>query len=176
NSEQRPPLTTPKTLFLHLHLPKPDQVTGQQLSKTYRSLRNLLKASGTSRSFIMQCCHQSLRILSPPPGRESASDNARFLGFRRSSASFDYCILTNLALSGGARKLLNNVKLRRNKISNFRSLFRATSSYSEFRGMDPARIKVVGIGGGGNNAVNRMIASGLQGVEFYAINTDAQAL
>ncbi|XP_002985903.2 cell division protein FtsZ homolog 1, chloroplastic [Selaginella moellendorffii] len=43
-------------------------------------------------------------------------------------------------------------------------------------GMDSARIKVVGIGGGGNNAVNRMIGSGLQGVDFWAINTDAQAL
>ena len=39
-----------------------------------------------------------------------------------------------------------------------------------------ARIKVLGIGGGGSNAVNRMIAEGLQGVEFVAINTDAQAL
>ena len=39
-----------------------------------------------------------------------------------------------------------------------------------------ARIKVVGAGGGGSNAVNRMIAEGIQGVEFVAINTDAQAL
>ena len=39
-----------------------------------------------------------------------------------------------------------------------------------------ASIKVVGIGGGGSNAVNRMIAAGLQGVDFCAINTDAQAL
>ncbi|MBS5165017.1 MAG: cell division protein FtsZ [Butyricicoccus pullicaecorum] len=37
-------------------------------------------------------------------------------------------------------------------------------------------IKVVGIGGGGNNAVNRMISNGIQGVEFIAINTDKQAL
>lgn len=37
-------------------------------------------------------------------------------------------------------------------------------------------IKVVGVGGGGTNAVNRMIASGLQGVEFIAINTDQQSL
>ncbi|XP_010913967.1 cell division protein FtsZ homolog 1, chloroplastic [Elaeis guineensis] len=49
-------------------------------------------------------------------------------------------------------------------------------SYSSFAPVDSARIKVVGVGGGGNNAVNRMIGSGLQGVEFYAINTDAQAL
>jgi cell division protein FtsZ len=39
-----------------------------------------------------------------------------------------------------------------------------------------AQIKVVGVGGGGTNAVNRMIAEGLQGVEFVAVNTDAQAL
>ncbi|WP_223590569.1 cell division protein FtsZ [Neobacillus bataviensis] len=39
-----------------------------------------------------------------------------------------------------------------------------------------ARIKVIGVGGGGNNAVNRMIEAGVQGVEFIAVNTDAQAL
>ncbi|MGH2406124.1 MAG: cell division protein FtsZ, partial [bacterium] len=39
-----------------------------------------------------------------------------------------------------------------------------------------AAIKVVGVGGGGSNAVNRMISAGLRGVEFIAINTDAQAL
>src|SRR5690349_11163508 len=39
-----------------------------------------------------------------------------------------------------------------------------------------AVIKVVGIGGGGVNAVNRMIESGLRGVEFIAVNTDAQTL
>jgi len=39
-----------------------------------------------------------------------------------------------------------------------------------------ARIKVIGVGGGGNNAVNRMIEEGVEGVEFIALNTDAQAL
>src|SRR5919109_883129 len=39
-----------------------------------------------------------------------------------------------------------------------------------------AVIKVVGIGGGGTNAVNRMVDAGLKGVEFIAVNTDAQAL
>ncbi|MGI6119124.1 MAG: cell division protein FtsZ [Desulfosporosinus sp.] len=39
-----------------------------------------------------------------------------------------------------------------------------------------AEIKVVGVGGGGNNAVNRMITAGLQGVEFVSVNTDSQAL
>lgn len=39
-----------------------------------------------------------------------------------------------------------------------------------------AQIKVIGVGGGGSNAVNRMIEAGVQGVEFIAVNTDAQAL
>ena len=43
-------------------------------------------------------------------------------------------------------------------------------------GMRGARIKVIGVGGGGGNAVNRMIQAGLEGVEFIAANTDVQAL
>ncbi len=39
-----------------------------------------------------------------------------------------------------------------------------------------AKIKVVGVGGGGTNAVNRMIQEGIQGVDFVAVNTDSQAL
>lgn len=39
-----------------------------------------------------------------------------------------------------------------------------------------ANIKVIGVGGGGNNAVNRMVESGLQGVEFIAVNTENQVL
>src|SRR5438552_409604 len=39
-----------------------------------------------------------------------------------------------------------------------------------------ARMKVIGVGGGGGNALNRMVDEGLQGVEFISVNTDAQAL
>ena len=39
-----------------------------------------------------------------------------------------------------------------------------------------AKIKVIGVGGGGNNAVNRMIASGITSAEFVAVNTDMQFL
>ena len=45
---------------------------------------------------------------------------------------------------------------------------------SEARGF--TEVKIVGVGGGGNNAVNRMIQAGVQGVEFLVVNTDAQAL
>lgn len=46
----------------------------------------------------------------------------------------------------------------------------------ESHGKNLARIKVIGVGGGGSNAVNRMISAGLTDVEFIAVNTDAQAL
>ncbi|MDY3954260.1 MAG: cell division protein FtsZ, partial [Anaerovoracaceae bacterium] len=49
----------------------------------------------------------------------------------------------------------------------------------QFDGMNDynnAQIKVIGVGGGGSNAVNRMIESGMQGVTFLAVNTDKQAL
>ena len=39
-----------------------------------------------------------------------------------------------------------------------------------------AVIKVIGVGGGGCNAVNRMIEAGLKGIQFIAVNTDKQAL
>jgi cell division protein FtsZ len=40
--------------------------------------------------------------------------------------------------------------------------------------VSPTVIKVIGVGGGGSNAVNRMIASGLRNVEFIAANSDAR--
>ena len=39
-----------------------------------------------------------------------------------------------------------------------------------------AKIKVIGVGGGGNNAVNRMIEANISGVEFIAVNTELQVL
>jgi cell division protein FtsZ len=50
-------------------------------------------------------------------------------------------------------------------------MFELETSFARF-----AAIKVIGVGGGGNNAVNRMIEAKLQGIDFIAVNTDAQAL
>ncbi|MBP9201970.1 MAG: cell division protein FtsZ, partial [Gemmatimonadales bacterium] len=46
----------------------------------------------------------------------------------------------------------------------------------EETGAQNARMKVLGVGGGGGNAVNRMIEEQLRGVEFISVNTDSQAL
>ncbi|HUV31837.1 MAG TPA: cell division protein FtsZ [Acidobacteriota bacterium] len=56
-------------------------------------------------------------------------------------------------------------------MSSAKHQFDFASGYSNH-----AKIKVVGVGGGGGNAINRMIAAELQGVDFVAINTDAQVL
>lgn len=53
----------------------------------------------------------------------------------------------------------------------------ATSRFSfDEQGQDNAKIKVIGVGGGGGNAINNMIGKGLDSVEYIALNTDAQAL
>jgi cell division protein FtsZ len=50
------------------------------------------------------------------------------------------------------------------------------SMFDEIIPSNMAKIKVIGVGGGGSNAVNRMIASDITGIEFWTMNTDAQAL
>eukprot|EP01024_Parvocaulis_polyphysoides_P074081 TRINITY_DN95562_c0_g1_i1.p1 TRINITY_DN95562_c0_g1~~TRINITY_DN95562_c0_g1_i1.p1 ORF type:complete len:401 (-),score=102.22 TRINITY_DN95562_c0_g1_i1:259-1461(-) len=56
-------------------------------------------------------------------------------------------------------------------------VYSAYSNGNQFQAVGgEARIKVIGVGGGGGNAVNRMIERELSGVEFWAVNTDAQAL
>lgn len=47
---------------------------------------------------------------------------------------------------------------------------------SSFNNYNEAKIKVIGVGGGGSNAVNRMIESAMKGVEFWIVNTDSQAM
>lgn len=51
-----------------------------------------------------------------------------------------------------------------------------SNDHNSRMGANPTNIKVIGVGGGGGNAVNRMIQSGLSGVEFWLMNTDLQVL
>jgi cell division protein FtsZ len=66
--------------------------------------------------------------------------------------------------------------MERTKPRSSKASGRATLSVRDQTGNFLAVIKVVGVGGGGTNAVNRMVDAGLTGVEFIAVNTDAQAL
>jgi cell division protein FtsZ len=73
--------------------------------------------------------------------------------------------------------------VRIHKKSSKKSVDSASTSRSRSKSMEVkpaietfAKIKVIGVGGSGNSAINRMIASGIKGVDFITINTDAQAL
>lgn len=76
----------------------------------------------------------------------------------------------------------HNLAVRPNHLKSFPARRYQTLTVASYgaNGYGPvggdAAIKVIGVGGGGGNAVNRMISSGLSGVEFWAVNTDAQAL
>jgi cell division protein FtsZ len=83
----------------------------------------------------------------------------------------------------------SNLSLTTNTVNSFNisgTVMNQSSQPTGFTGEDMrgsdivpgsiAKIKVIGVGGGGSNAVHRMIASELAGVEFWSINTDAQAL
>ncbi|KAL3636991.1 Cell division protein FtsZ 1 [Castilleja foliolosa] len=94
------------------------------------------------------------------------------LGFPPSELALSRSSTTSIAV--GISPLLS--RNARGSISLCNSKRRHGRVFSSFIPMDSAKIKVIGVGGGGNNAVNRMIGSGLQGVDFYAINTDIQAL
>lgn len=56
-------------------------------------------------------------------------------------------------------------------MANYNSRF-----YFDEQSQENAKIKVIGVGGGGGNAINNMISMGLNSVEYIALNTDAQAL
>ncbi|KAL0353691.1 UNVERIFIED_CONTAM: Cell division protein FtsZ1, chloroplastic [Sesamum angustifolium] len=86
------------------------------------------------------------------------------VSFHSSAISFSEHARASISFSRSRRRSFCNFKRRRGGVC---SSYLPTGS---------AKIKVVGVGGGGNNAVNRMIGNGLQGMDFYAINTDAQAL
>ncbi|MGF1478162.1 MAG: cell division protein FtsZ [Cyanophyceae cyanobacterium] len=70
----------------------------------------------------------------------------------------------------------SSVELPIGTSSKLEAIPREESMSSDILPSNVARIKVIGVGGGGCNAVNRMIEGGVSGVEFWQINTDAQAL
>ncbi|CAI7914312.1 unnamed protein product [Closterium sp. NIES-54] len=88
---------------------------------------------------------------------------------------------SRLFLSGDQQSLVGGAVGKQNRPCGVkrRGAVQARSSWREdgaAEGAEGARIKVVGVGGGGSNAVNRMVKSGMRGVEFWITNTDRQAM
>ncbi|KAL2245262.1 UNVERIFIED_CONTAM: Cell division protein FtsZ, chloroplastic [Sesamum indicum] len=96
------------------------------------------------------------------------------LGFRRPPSELVLTHSSATSFSENARASISFSRSRRRSFCNFKR--RRGGVYCSYIPTGSTKIKVVGVGGGGNNAVNRMIGSGLQGMDFYAINTDAQTL
>merc|ERR1719183_2556877 len=77
------------------------------------------------------------------------------------------------------RRMLEQQKLVEESLNSRKSSTALMSSPTALMpdgGLSPCVIKVVGVGGGGSNAVDRMMETRVAGVEFWAVNTDAQAL
>src|SRR5579883_1575483 len=83
---------------------------------------------------------------------------------------------TNFSLPVETSNPFGNSGLHLNQPANAKGLPGEESRSGDIVPSSVAKIKVIGVGGGGGNAVNRMIASDVSGVEFWSINTDAQAL
>lgn len=76
-------------------------------------------------------------------------------------------------LRGEGSSVVNNPRPRKDTSGDVVENLEATSTPSN---NNEAKIKVIGVGGGGSNAVNRMIESSMNGVEFWIVNTDVQAM
>ena len=83
---------------------------------------------------------------------------------------------TDISLGVDNTHPFSNSGLQLSKTHDVKGIPREETRSNEIVPSSAAKIKVIGVGGGGGNAVNRMIASGLAGVEFWSINTDVQAL
>ena len=82
----------------------------------------------------------------------------------------------NFSLSTDAANPFGNSGLHLSQPSQLKNMAGEESKRGDIVPGSVAKIKVIGVGGGGGNAVNRMIASSVSGVEFWSINTDAQSL
>uniref|UniRef100_A0A7S2KNJ4 Plastid division protein FtsZ n=1 Tax=Skeletonema marinoi TaxID=267567 RepID=A0A7S2KNJ4_9STRA len=103
-------------------------------------------------------------------GPRSLAPNRTFLGMRRESG-----ILRRMTeeMSGSTS---NTQQQARTTTKSTTSLSSTPTALMPDGGLSPCVIKVLGVGGGGSNAVDRMLDTRISGVEFWAINTDAQAL
>lgn len=121
---------------------------------------------------------------SRPAGRGEVVEGDTILANGKSSAGIDLGLAAELSPStnGGLTAQIEIVR-----VNDSSGMVKKDNTKADLDlGLDPsrnydvepmgARIKVIGVGGGGGNAVNNMIRSGLKGVEFIAANTDAQAL
>lgn len=135
------------------------------LSESYHGRVNFMKVYGRNNGFS-----GSVRKLSLVKFRCSA--NSHNVGQYHSQDPFLHLHPEVSMLRGEASSIMNSPRKDSSSVDLSESLG-DTSSQSNY---NQAKIKVIGVGGGGSNAVNRMIESSMHGVEFWIVNTDVQAM
>ncbi|CAI5520222.1 unnamed protein product [Closterium sp. Naga37s-1] len=111
----------------------------------------------------------------------TTSSHSQTVRFGLTAETIPALLPSRLFLSGDQQSLVGGAVGKQNRLCGVkrRGAVQARSSWREdgsAEGAEGARIKVVGVGGGGSNAVNRMVKSGMRGVEFWITNTDRQAM
>jgi len=101
---------------------------------------------------------------------KSLGPKRSFLGMRRESGVLRRMMAEQQGLVGGGVTKTTAVRQSSTALSS------SMSALMPDGGLSPCVIKVLGVGGGGSNAVDRMLDTRISGVEFWSINTDAQAL
>ncbi|KAL7531390.1 hypothetical protein ACHAXR_006379 [Thalassiosira sp. AJA248-18] len=141
--------------------------TGFQSSVVVRSRKNNL-------SSLHQVADNNNDVVADSPGDgplgstitnespRSLGPNRSFLGMRRES--------------GVVRRMMEQQQQQQQQRKQDTALSMSSAVLMPDGGLSPCVIKVLGVGGGGSNAVDRMLDTRIGGVEFWAINTDAQAL
>ena len=114
-------------------------------------------------------------------GPRVLSPNRTFLGMRRESGILRRMQDEMMGTAGGraassSKNQQQQVVQQRTQSSSNTALSSSPTALMPDGGLSPCVIKVLGVGGGGSNAVDRMLDTRISGVEFWAINTDAQAL
>ena len=123
-------------------------------------------------------------IIEESEGPRVLSPNRTFLGMRRESGILRRMQDEMMGVSGSAGSRASSssslqqqqVVQQRTQSSSNTALSSSPTALMPDGGLSPCVIKVLGVGGGGSNAVDRMLDTRISGVEFWAINTDAQAL
>lgn len=129
---------------------------------------NLFKTHHEKHSFL-GFCHKSTSILP----HIKCSANSHSVNKHQSKDTFLNLHPEISMLRGEGNNTLANPRLDSSSGSVTESLADTTPHSNNY---NEAKIKVVGVGGGGSNAVNRMIESSMKGVEFWIVNTDIQAM
>ncbi|KAL7548409.1 hypothetical protein ACHAWF_011698 [Thalassiosira exigua] len=120
--------------------------------------------------------HRSSEEALPSESPRSLGPNRTFLGVRRESGAVRRLTAEHRLRQGRQINPADVAREGRGPRTSSTALSNGATALMPDGGLSPCVIKVLGVGGGGSNAVDRMLDTRIGGVEFWAINTDAQAL